>query len=99
MKYIQLTISSFLYVNVTNIKINYYYFFQAANPLTLELKKKLNPKSDITTAAVCVYPSRVQDACNVFKNLNLATDIKVAAGENVKSIILNCYFIFKEHLY
>lgn len=55
--------------------------FQAANPLSPEVLEKLGlEKGKVRTAAVCVYPSRVADAHDVIKRMDLVKEIQIASG-------------------
>lgn len=38
------------------------------------------------TAAVCVYPARVQDAVNALRSINKLEDIKVASGKKKRTL-------------
>ena len=70
---------------------NLFFWFQAANPLPSDLIEKLELKEPIRTAAVCVYPSRVKDAYEAIKLMNLTKEINIAAG----NYNLHCfYFIY-----
>ncbi|KAJ8930703.1 hypothetical protein NQ314_016468 [Rhamnusium bicolor] len=57
--------------------------FKAAKPIAEDLLNELgfeyNNTSPIHTAAVCVYPSKVQDAVETLKYMGLAEKIKVAS--------------------
>lgn len=65
---------------------------QAARPLPEDLLNDLGfeygPDSCIRTAAVCVYPSRVEDAVKTLKRLQLLDKINVASGKSI-SLYLN----------
>lgn len=58
---------------------------QAAKPIAEDLLNQLgfeyNEKSSIHTAAVCVYPSKVEDAVQTLKKMGMDEKIKVASGE------------------
>ncbi|KAG6448546.1 deoxyribose-phosphate aldolase [Manduca sexta] len=53
---------------------------KAANPLDDKLVKALKHENRITTAAVCVYPSRVKDVCSTLNRIpEIGKEIQVAA--------------------
>lgn len=52
---------------------------KAANPLPSDLLKKLDLKEPIRTAAVCVYSTKVKDAYEAIKLMNLTSEINIAA--------------------
>ncbi|CAG5039920.1 unnamed protein product [Parnassius apollo] len=54
---------------------------KAAHPLSNAILKKLKLSDDnkITTAAVCVYPTRVADAYDIIKKMGLTDTIKIAS--------------------
>ncbi|CAG9859614.1 unnamed protein product [Phyllotreta striolata] len=57
--------------------------FKAAKPVAEDLLQELgfdySNESPIHTAAVCVYPSKVQDAVTTLKNMGMSGKIKVAS--------------------
>jgi hypothetical protein len=65
------------------VDCKYKFCLQAAHPLSSDLLVALGfDENDerITTAAVCVYPARVNDAINSLKKLGVADKIPVASG-------------------
>lgn len=55
---------------------------QAANPLPSDIKDSTEALlGKVRTAAVCVYPSRVKDAYEAIKQMNLTKEINIAAGD------------------
>ncbi|CAH0627214.1 unnamed protein product [Chrysodeixis includens] len=52
---------------------------KAANPLPSSILEKLELKEKVRTAAVCVYPSRVKDAYEAIKLMNLNKEINIAS--------------------
>lgn len=60
--------------------------FKAAKPLNENILNEMGFKYDqdsiIHTAAVCVYPSRVEDAVKILKKMNISGKINVASGKN-----------------
>ncbi|XP_075970492.1 deoxyribose-phosphate aldolase [Anticarsia gemmatalis] len=52
---------------------------KAADTLPPNILKSLNLEQKVKTAAVCVYPSKVKDAYDALKNLNLLKEINIAS--------------------
>ena len=75
------------------LKISFYFFIyvgsnvnrltiKAVNPISSKILNALEfPQKTFTTAAVCVYPSRVTDAVSTLKKLSLVEEFPVAAGK------------------
>jgi deoxyribose-phosphate aldolase len=64
---------------ITGVKFH----LQAVHPLSSDLLLALGFEENdkrITTAAVCVYPSRVADARNTLARMGMADKIPVASG-------------------
>lgn len=66
---------------------------KAARPLNEDIVNEMGFKYDqdsvIHTAAVCVYPSRVEDAVKALKKMNMLGKINVASGEHKQDITPN----------
>jgi deoxyribose-phosphate aldolase len=66
---------------ITGLK--YKFYLQAVHPLSSDLLLALGFEENdirITTAAVCVYPSRVADARDTLTRMGMADKIPVASG-------------------
>lgn len=70
---------------------------QAVRPFSLALTNKFDPMSQplIHTAAVCVYPARVEDAYVALSKMNKTGLIPIAAGEYVR--LLSFYSLKVKH--
>lgn len=59
--------------------------FKAAKPINEDILNQMgfsyNEDSVIHTAAVCVYPARVEDAVKTLRRMNMLNKINVASGE------------------